>query len=276
VAEDHGGRYPSFKEAKVKRISAVLFALLAISAVGLALPEITAQVLEVVDGATIIVRLETVPSGSGLTPGATERVRYIGVGLPTQPGDVEAARALNAALVEGKRIFLELDEEVRDEAGRLLAYVFLDKTGKLMVNAILISTDLLSFAPLSGASRYDQILSYLDRVPAAQRTLACPVIYRWDEAQKHIGEVACVEGVVASVGTSRGGDVFLNLGRPYPDPGRFTIFIPARCVGRLEAALGARFWNNLLGRTVRALGEIRLYQGVPEIQICEPENLLIL
>lgn len=258
----------------MRHIGLVMLAILVPFAV-LGAPEITAQVLEVLDGATILVRVEDVPPGVGLGPGASERVRYIGVQLPGRPEEAELARALNVALVEGRRVFLELDEKIRDEAGRLLAYVFLDKTGKLLVNAILVSTDLVGFGPVAGASRYDQVFSYLDRVPATKPTLVCPAVYSWSEAGRHVGEMACVEGPVASVGTSRSGDVFLNLGKPYPDPGRFTLFIPARHVGKFEAAFGARFWNNLLGRTVRALGEIRLYQGVPEIQLSDPSNLVI-
>ncbi len=259
----------------MKRLALGILAI-SLSFLAFGAPEIIAQVLEVLDGATILVRIEVVPPGVGLSPGASERVHYIGVQLPSQPGEAEVVRTLNAALVEGRKVFLELDEKVRDEAGRILAYVFLDKAGKLMVNAILIATDLVGFVPMPGASRYDHVFSYLDRVPTAKPSLVCPVVYSWSEAGRHVGETACVEGPVASVGTSRSGDVFLNLGRPYPDPGRFTLFIPARHVGKFEAVFGARFWDNLRGRTVRALGEIRLYQGVPEIQLSDPQNLVIL
>lgn len=239
-------------------------------------PEIRAKVLEVVDGAKISVLIESAPAATGIAPGKRECVRYIGVRLSDKPADAELVRTLNATLVEGKRVFLELDQRVRDESGCLLAYVFLDEAGKLMVNAFLISTDLVGFAPLSGAAKYDAILSYLDRVPTTEPKLACPNVYSWDEAGRHVGEVACVEGPVASVGTSRGGDVFLNLGKPYPDPNRFTLFIPARYVGKFEAVFGARFWNSLVGRAVQAAGEIRLYQGSPEIQLSDPLSLVIL
>jgi len=254
----------------------LVFSVLLSSFLSFGAPTITAKVLEVVDGATIFVRIEDVPATIGLSPGARECVRYIGVGVPANEADAEIVRTLNAILVEGKRVFLELDEKVRDETGCVLAYVFLDQSGKLMVNAILVATDLVAFAPTSGATKYDVILSYLDRVPSAGPKLLCPVVYTWDEAGRHVGETACVMGPVASVGTSRGGDVFLNLGKPYPEPGRFTIFIPARYVGKFEALFGARFWNALVGRVVQALGEIRLYRGSPEIQLSDPLNLAIL
>ncbi len=239
-------------------------------------PEIRAQVLEVLDGARISVLIESAPAITGLVQGKRECVRYIGVQVPENPGNAEVVRALNAILVEGKKVFLELDQKMRDETGCLLAYVFLDESGKLMVNAFLVATDLVGFAPVSGAAKYDVILSYWDRAPAAEKKLVCQSIYSWDEARKHVGEVACVRGTVASVGTSRGGDVFLNLGKPYPDPGRFTLFIPARHVGKFEAVFGPRFWTALVGRVVQAAGEIRLYQGIPEIQLSDPLSLVIL
>jgi len=249
-----------------------LFVLCA-SFLGFAGPHLAGRVERVVDGTTIAVRVDTVfVPLSGFAPGSLLQVRYVGVDF--SKADLEKARALSSLLLEGKRVFVEVEEKVRSEDGSVFAYVFLDGDGLLMVNAILLTTPVFSFAPTPGANRYDSILAYFDRVPAPP-SLVCSVLYSWNEAEKHVGERACVEGPVASVGTSRGGDVFLNFGKPYPDPNRFTIFIPARHVGKFEAVFGPRFWTNLLGRTVRAQGEIRLYQGVPEIELSDPVNLSI-
>jgi hypothetical protein len=40
-----------------------------------------------------------------------------------------------------------------------------------------------------------------------------------NEAAAHIGEYATVEGVVAKVFTSKGGNTFLNIGASYPNQG---------------------------------------------------------
>lgn len=92
----------------------------------------TAQVVRVVDGDTIVVRLG----------GREERVRYIGVDTPesVKPGTpvqcfAERASAFNAQLVEGKRVRLDGDAEARDRYGRLLAYVH---AGGVFVNAELV------------------------------------------------------------------------------------------------------------------------------------------
>jgi len=92
----------------------------------------TARVERVVDGDTIVVRLD----------GRSERVRYIGVDTPesVKPGVgvqcfAKAAAAENRRLVLGRDVRLTYDAEARDRYGRLLAYVW---RGDLLVNAELI------------------------------------------------------------------------------------------------------------------------------------------
>ena len=93
------------------------------------------QVVRVVDGDTIQVRLEG---------GRTERVRYIGIDTPesVKPGTpvqcfAKRASARNAALIGGRRVRLRYDVERRDRYGRLLAYVYRARDG-LFVNAELV------------------------------------------------------------------------------------------------------------------------------------------
>jgi micrococcal nuclease len=93
-----------------------------------------AQVLRVVDGDTIRVRLD----------GRTERVRYIGIDTPesVKPGSAvqcfaKRASAANAALVAGRSVRLVADVEQRDRYGRLLAYVYREPDGAF-VNARLV------------------------------------------------------------------------------------------------------------------------------------------
>jgi micrococcal nuclease len=93
-----------------------------------------AQVVRVVDGDTIRVRLD----------GRTERVRYIGVDTPesVKPGTpvqcyAKRAAAANAALVAGRSVRLVGDVEQRDRYGRLLAYVYREPDGSF-VNAQLV------------------------------------------------------------------------------------------------------------------------------------------
>ena len=92
----------------------------------------TARVERVVDGDTIVVRID----------GRSERVRYIGVDTPesVKPGVrvqcfAKTAAKENAKLVLGRDVRLTYDAEARDRYGRLLAYVW---RGDLLVNAELV------------------------------------------------------------------------------------------------------------------------------------------
>jgi micrococcal nuclease len=93
---------------------------------------IMARVVRVVDGDTIVARVD----------GEDEYVRYIGVDTPETvkpdtPVQCYGPRASdeNHRLVEGRTVRLTFDREVRDDYGRLLAYVHV---GRRFVNAELV------------------------------------------------------------------------------------------------------------------------------------------
>ena len=81
---------------------------------------LSAQVLRVIDGTTIQVDLN----------GGHERVGYLAIEALGQP-----ATEANLHLVQGQRVWLELDAPLRDGDGHLLAYVYVSD---LMVNAELV------------------------------------------------------------------------------------------------------------------------------------------
>ena len=91
-----------------------------------------------------IARVRFVYDGDTILLSTGERVRYIGINAPElDPRGHKyefmaiAARRFNTKLVKGKRVRLEFDQEKRDRYGRLLAYVYIMKTGE-MVNALLV------------------------------------------------------------------------------------------------------------------------------------------
>ncbi|MEN3009736.1 MAG: thermonuclease family protein, partial [Candidatus Bipolaricaulaceae bacterium] len=108
-------------------------------------PAVEAQVVRIIDGDTIVVRILAVPPGLShvLLPESEVTVRYIGVDAPEaeRPG-FEEAKALNRLLVEGRKVYLELDQTPFDKYGRLLAYVYLDSQGHFMVNLALATSPL--------------------------------------------------------------------------------------------------------------------------------------
>jgi len=108
-------------------------------------PRLSVDVLRVVDGDTILVRLPN---------GATERVRYIGIDTPesvrpeqpVEPYGPEAANR-NRELLSGAQVELEFDVQERDRYGRVLAYVFADG---MLVNRRLVEEGLafaITYAP---------------------------------------------------------------------------------------------------------------------------------
>ena len=96
-----------------------------------------ATVTRVVDGDTIVVRLD----------GREERVRYIGLDAPevanVGAGTVaecggDEARTANERLVAGEQIVLERDVSDRDRFGRLLRHVWLEDGGWRLVGRELV------------------------------------------------------------------------------------------------------------------------------------------
>ncbi|GEM_PF-1357125 len=121
-------------------------------------PRVAAQVVDVVDGDTIRVRLD----------GGIYTVRYIGIDCPetrdpNRPVEwmgPEAAEA-NRRLVEGQIVYLEKDISETDRYGRLLRYVFLaDGT---FVNAELVRLGYAVVATYPPDVRYQSLFLALER-----------------------------------------------------------------------------------------------------------------
>lgn len=99
--------------------------------------ELVGTVVRTVDGDTIYVRLA----------GGVEKVRYIGIDTPEvhhptrgeEPGGREATE-VNRRLIGRQPVRLEVDVQLRDRYGRLLAYVWVKRPddGEVMVNAELV------------------------------------------------------------------------------------------------------------------------------------------
>ena len=98
-------------------------------------------VKEAIDGDTVKVELAS---------GVVETVRYLLIDTPElhhpKRGEEELGKEAylaNRALVQGRRVALELDQVNRDKYGRLLAYVWLEKaSGRELANAVLVERGL--------------------------------------------------------------------------------------------------------------------------------------
>jgi len=147
--------------------------VLLVAGVGLALPPcdaptIKAEVVRVIDGDTIEVKIIALTRPvEGLKTEANYRVRYIGIDAPeTGEAGYEEATQINKMLVEGRTVWLELDETVFDKYGRLLAYVYLDPAGNFMVNLALVTSTLFRAYTFDNTPRYNDCFINADNCSA--------------------------------------------------------------------------------------------------------------
>ena len=94
----------------------------------------------------------------------------------------------------------------------------------------------------------------------------------WSEAKYHIGERATVYGPVISThyaSTSKGQPTFLNIGKPYPDPDRFTVVIWGENRSNFPQAPEILYAN----KTLYITGLIIEYKGVAEIEVVSPSQI---
>jgi DNA/RNA endonuclease YhcR with UshA esterase domain len=101
----------------------------------------------------------------------------------------------------------------------------------------------------------------LAAIPARAQTIA-PA-----DAQKHVGQVVTVEGVVSDVHAAASGRAtFIDIGGNYPDNAFAAIIFSGNT---------SKFPNvdALNGKTVDVTGTVRLYKGKPEIILNEAAQI---
>ena len=103
---------------------------------------------------------------------------------------------------------------------------------------------------------------------------ACPEAMTWDQAIQNVGERATVQGPV--VGTryasgSNGQPTFLNVGRDFPNPDRFTVVIWGDTRDNFPFAPEVEYDN----RTICVTGLIETFEGVPQIIADTPSDIEI-
>lgn len=250
-------------------------------------PEIEFRVEVVQDGDTVWGRIVKAPdTAQDLPLGELLRVRYIGINAPELSRDTpegptpqeclaKEATTFHAILVQDRTVYLELDQERWDDYGRLLAYVYLDPLGLAMANAILVAHGYAAALRIEPNTRYAHVFTALESAAIrANLGLWGRCVISWEEATEHVDERIVVEGQVASVGFSEAGRGFLNLGNPYPETPRFTVVIEPDCLPAFEARFGD-MRERFEGRVIRVYGKIILFDGIPEIKLCNPNHLWI-
>jgi micrococcal nuclease len=125
-------------------------------------PTERAEVVRVVDGDTIIVRLG----------GREERVRYIGLDTPEIANAAagtaaecggDAARTANQRLVAGEDVVLERDVSDRDRFGRLLRHTWLEDRGWRLIGLELVEAGAAEARSYPPDTMRDGILAAAER-----------------------------------------------------------------------------------------------------------------
>ena len=96
----------------------------------------------------------------------------------------------------------------------------------------------------------------------------------WDKAGDYVGKLVTVCGPVMGshfAKSTNGQPTFLNLGKDYPDPTRFAVLIWGSDRPRFPAPLEQYY----LGKTICVRGIISSYQGLVEVEIIDPDQIII-
>ena len=227
-------------------------------------------VTKIIDGDTVVIE-------------GGERVRLLGIdtderGYPCY----EPAKQRLEELVFNKEVYLESDGEDKDQYKRYLRYLILDGEN---INLKLVEEG------LAIAYFYPQNVKYRDEIVGAEKEareneIGCkwskeieptteevePVTEDivWSEltgdainacnAKEHIGEEQIIEGSVVNGYKSDTDTVFLNFEKPYPNQCFTAVIFSSKLMNFPENPQD--YYN---GKTVRVMGEIKEYNGKPEI-----------
>jgi uncharacterized protein YraI len=114
--------------------------------------------------------------------------------------------------------------------------------------------------------------------PYVRPPTATPIIESdtipWDEAHYYYGEYKTVCGKVVDsyyASTTSGQPTFLNIGRPYPDPKRFTVII----WGRNRGNFPSNPENYYYAKSICVKGSIENYKGSAQIEATSSSQIMV-
>lgn len=130
-------------------------------------------------------------------------------------------------------------------------------------------------APTTAVIKYPTATDIQEEaISAPQQINLPPGAFSWDEAVNHIGETITVCGPVMDSYYSRssgGQPTFINIGREYPDPERFTVLV----WGEDRANFPQSPETLYLGKTICATGKIKEYKGSAEMKVTNPSQITL-
>ena len=103
---------------------------------------------------------------------------------------------------------------------------------------------------------------------------ACAGATDWSEASGLIGKRATIIGPVVGAtyaATSSGRPTFLDVGKRYPSPGRFSVLVWGSNRGRFSPSPEGMYQ----GKTICVTGTVTSYRGSPEMEISSPADVTV-
>jgi endonuclease YncB( thermonuclease family) len=228
----------------------------------------TAQVIEVIDGDTLV-----------LTDG--RQVRLVGIQAPKLPLGrsgfkawplAQEAKAALEELTLGRAVTLAYGGRRGDRHGRALAHLF-GPEGQWIQGALLARGLARVYSFADNRALVPEMLALEARARAERRAIwrfRFYAVRSIEQAPAHIGGFELVEGRVLDAAEVRG-RIYLNFGADWRDD--FTVTIAPKVRRRFEQAgidpLGYE------GRRIRVRGWLKSYNG-PMIEATHPEQIEVL
>lgn len=228
------------------------------------------------------VYIERVIDGDTIKTAAGDSIRLIGVDTPEidwENNDSEfyaqKARLFTEKMLLNKNIALEYDSEKEDHYGRILAYVFYEGEN---FNEILIEKGYASLMIVEPNSKYEldfkkaaaearsQNLGVWSQVLEAEKNL---LVITYQEAENFIGKEVVVRGKIVNTAAAESVS-YLNFSENYRNTLSIVIFKNDLNKFDYEPA------EYILNKDIKVLGEIKLYQGAPQIIVDDPYDILII
>jgi micrococcal nuclease len=238
-------------------------------------------VTKVIDGDTVIVE-----------GGASVRLLGIDADEKSYPC-YDAAKNRLEELVLSKEVKLEKDQSDQDQYQRYLRYLFIDSQN---VNLELVNEGLAiaRFSPEN--QKYKEEIQKAEK-EAKEKKIGCKWSssakatedkvqkgeFKWKkltqeatglevvgpcQAGKFIGQEKIIEGKVADAYRSKTNTVFFNFDKPYPNHCFTSVIFSSNQYKFVESP--EKYY---LDKTVRIKGNIKLYEGKPEVILNDPSQI---
>jgi len=226
-------------------------------------------ITKVIDG-------DTIKTKNGKT------IRLIGIDTPEINWDsgtadfygYKALKFTNKYLLN-KKVYLEFDQDKKDDYDRQLAYIYLQNGD--FFNAKLLANGYAHILTVEPNNKYENKLKEIAKKAREEKIGIWKKVEQfsdrldtisWKDAEKYYGKNVIVKGKI--VNTYKAEEVtFLNFSENYSET--LTIVIFNDDLNKFAVEVNKYFKN----KRVKVMGKIKKYDNAPEIIITDPTSILI-